>query len=184
MNTLNKFKNINGDWTLFLDRDGVINRKIDGDYVRNVQDFTFLPGVLEAIAQLSTIFGRIIVVTNQQGIGKGLMTHEDLYKVHSHMTQVVGMNGGRIDQVYYCPYLEIYDPACRKPNPGMAFQAKEDFSDIDFKKSVMVGDSSGDIGFGKNVGMLTIKISPKLDEWADKTFVSLYEFAEWMKMMH
>ena len=73
---------INKDWTLFLDRDGVINKKIENDYVRNWSQFEFIEGVIEALKILRNIFGKIIIVTNQRGIGRGLMTENDLHEIH------------------------------------------------------------------------------------------------------
>lgn len=144
---------------LFLDRDGVINKHLPGDYVKNIGQFEFLPGVLEAIVKFNQFFSRIVIVTNQQGIGKGLYTEEDLNMVHTFMLDKVKEAGGRIDAVYFCPYLEKNNDLCRKPNVGMGLQAKSDFPEIDFKQSVMIGDSLSDLQFGRNLGMFTIWIS-------------------------
>lgn len=167
---------LSSEWTLFLDRDGVINKRLMGDYVKKVEEFEFIPGSLESIAAFSSIFSRIIVVTNQQGIGKGLMTHEDLALVHSKMLKLVEQEGGKIDQVYYCPELADQDPECRKPNTGMADQAKIDFPDIDFQKAIMVGDTPTDLEFGKRKGMYTVYINEQQDELADAVYPSLAEF--------
>ena len=147
--------------TLFLDRDGVINQRIPGDYIKTVSEFQFLPGALEAIVEFSKYFKHIFVVTNQQGIGKGLMTAAQLDAVHHHMLVAIDKAGGRIDQVYYCPELAIHNPNCRKPNPGMAQQAKADFPEIEFETSLMVGDSISDMEFGVNLGMGTVFIEGK-----------------------
>ena len=144
---------IDKSWTLFLDRDGVINRRLPGDYVKSWEEFEFLPGVKESLAKLSGIFGRIIIVTNQQGIGKGLMTEEGLKEIHQKMITEVEAAGGRIDAVYHCPGLAKDNPPCRKPNPGMGLQAQQDFPEIVFNKSVMVGDSPSDMEFGTSLGM-------------------------------
>jgi len=144
---------------LFLDRDGVINKHLPGDYVKNIGQFEFLPGVLEAIVKFNQFFSRIVIVTNQQGIGKGLYTEEDLNMVHTFMLDKVKEAGGRIDAVYFCPSLEKNNDLCRKPNVGMGLQAKSDFPEIDFKQSVMIGDSLSDLQFGRNLGMFTIWIS-------------------------
>lgn len=144
---------------LFLDRDGVINKHLPGDYVKNVEQFEFLPGVLDALVQFSAYFTQIVVVTNQQGIGKGLYTEDDLNEVHTFMLEKITEAGGRLDAVYFCPSLEIENPICRKPNVGMALQAQRDFPAIDFKQSVMIGDSMSDMQFGRNLGMFTIWIS-------------------------
>lgn len=144
---------------LFLDRDGVINKHLPGDYVKNIGQFEFLPGVLEAIVKFNQFFSRIVIVTNQQGIGKGLYTEEDLNMVHTFMLDKVKEAGGRIDAVYFCPSLEKNNDLCRKPNVGMGLQAKSDFPEIDFEQSVMIGDSLSDLQFGRNLGMFTIWIS-------------------------
>jgi len=154
--------NIDKDWTLFLDRDGVINYKIENDYVKNWLQFKFLPDALKAIKGLSKIFGKIIIVTNQRGIGRGLMTEKDLLEVHRNMLKNISGAGGRIDKIYYCPYDIDDNSRSRKPNIGMALQAKKDFPEIVFSKSIMVGDSLSDMEFGKKSGMLTIFISKNL----------------------
>lgn len=146
-------------WTLFLDRDGVINKKIDNDYIRNWSQFEFLPGVIDALKILSAKFGRIVIVTNQQGIGKQWMQEEDLHVIHDNMLKVIEKAGGRIDKVYFSPHLRSENSEYRKPQIGMALHAKKDFPDIDFSKSIMVGDSYHDMLFGKNAGMKTVFIS-------------------------
>jgi histidinol-phosphate phosphatase family protein len=157
------------DWTLFLDRDGVINRRIPNDYVKTWEEFSFLPGVLEAIEIFGMYFSRIFIVTNQAGIEKGIMTHESLKEIHDQMLEYISYNGGHIDEVYYCPFTSLSDPLCRKPNPGMALEAQKDFPEIRFEKSVMIGDSDSDIVFGNNLGMRTILVGNK----GDNTFGSL-----------
>lgn len=150
--------------TLFLDRDGVINKRIPGAYVEKVEQFNFFPNLAEHFKILNKFFSRVIVVTNQQGIGKELMTHEDLAVVHDYMLFEIEMNDGVVDAVYYCPELADFDPPCRKPNPGMALEAKTNFPDIDFKNSLMVGDSESDIQFGNRLGMKTLLVKTKKGE--------------------
>jgi D-glycero-D-manno-heptose 1,7-bisphosphate phosphatase len=148
--------------TLFLDRDGIINIHLKNDYVKNWEEFEFLPGVLEAFALLSQEFQKILIVTNQRGVGKGLMTENNLKCIHQKMISEIEKYGGRIDKIYYCTDVNS-ENINRKPNSGMAFQAKKDFPDIEFTRSVMVGDSLSDLEFGKRLGMKTIlinKISP------------------------
>jgi D-glycero-D-manno-heptose 1,7-bisphosphate phosphatase len=147
------------DWTLFLDRDGVINLRLQDDYVKRWDEFVFLDGAIEAIVALSRQFARVVVVTNQQGVGKGLMREDDLKMIHAKMVEAIAHAGGKIDRVYYCTALAQEDAPCRKPNPGMAQQAKHDFPEINFRKSLMVGDSLSDILFGKNLGMTTVLIA-------------------------
>lgn len=156
---LEKLK-VNNNWTLFLDRDGVINTHLPDDYVKTWDEFIFNDGVLESIKQLSKIFGRIIVVTNQQGIGKGLMTEDDLVTIHAKMLHEIVQAGGHIDAIYFAPNLITNDTkGMRKPNTGMAIQAKTDFPEIDFSKSIMVGDTASDMQFGKNAGMFTVFVN-------------------------
>jgi histidinol-phosphate phosphatase family protein len=167
------------DWTLFLDRDGVISWKKPGDYIRNWEEFRFLPGVLEALAVFDRIFGRIIIVSNQQGIGKGMMSAECLKMIDFRMKQEIAKNGGRIDASYYCTHLATENHPDRKPNTGMGLKAKSDFPEIDFSKSVMVGDSLSDMEFGKRLKMVTVLISENEDKLttADYKFQSLISFA-------
>ena len=171
-----KYPTIDNEWTLFLDRDGVLNKKLPGRYVTTPQELVILPGVLDAMAHFSSIFKRIIVVTNQQGIGKEIMTSEDLARVHDSLLDQLNYFGGRIDEIYFCPDLEHENPPNRKPNPGMGYQAKKDFPDINFKKSIMVGDSVSDILFGKSLNMVTVRISNIKDPQADFTHPSLRDF--------
>lgn len=171
-------------WTLFLDRDGVINSRIMGGYVTRIKDFHILPGVIDAIGIFNRIFNRIIVVTNQAGVGKDLMTDEDLKMIHQFFEDRLEEAGHHIDKIYSCTDIPDQPNNCRKPHPEMAFRAQSDFSDIDFNKSMMVGDTVSDMEFGRNIGAKTIlinyfseeqrKINPKL---IDYTFKSLYDFA-------
>lgn len=144
--------------TLFLDRDGVINVQKRGGYIQNCAEFQFLPKDLTIFKKISEFFGTVLVVTNQQGIAKGLMTENDLNEIHNYMLTEIANAGGHINKVYFCPDFAYLNSACRKPNTGMALKAKEDFPDIDFANAVMVGDSDTDIEFGKRLGMLTVWI--------------------------
>ncbi len=170
--------NIDKSWTLFLDRDGVINVRFPGDYVKRVDEFEFLPGVPEAIAKFSNLFGKVIVVTNQQGIARGVYSHEDLFEIHSHMKREVEKAGGNIAHVYYAPQAAAENSPMRKPGIGMAVQAKKDFPEIDFSKSIMVGDTQSDMEFGRDAGMKTIFVGDgELKIEVDAKFDSLQELA-------
>ena len=151
-------------FTLFLDRDGVINRRIPGSYITRWEDFEFLPGVLTALQILNPLVGRIVIATNQQGIRKGIFDEAALEQVHQKMLERIHEAGGRIDKVYYCPELAITNPRCRKPNPGMAEQAQADFSEIKFHESIMAGDSASDIQFANQLGMKSARIYTRDDE--------------------
>ena len=148
---------IDKTWTLFLDRDGVINLHYPNDYVKKWTEFYFLEGVMDALKDLSHKFRRILIVTNQQGVGKGLMTQSDLDVIHTEMLKEVRKHGGRIHAIYAATELVTNDiKAMRKPAIGMATQARKDFAEIDFAKSIMIGDSATDMQFGRNAGMKTI----------------------------
>ncbi len=173
---------------LFLDRDGVINKRIPGSYVIHPNQFEFLPGALEAIQYLGTQFDKVLVATNQQGVDKGIFSEMALTRVHEHMLEAIKTAGGRIDKVYVCTKLAKDNPPDRKPNTGMGLQAKEDFPEIDFEQSVMVGDSVSDIEFAQRLGMQAILIATKeeeLEAYEQLTvagrFMALKEYAESLK---
>jgi len=169
--------NINKNWTLFLDRDGVINKKLDNNYVKHWVEFEFLDGVFDALKYLSGIFGRMVVVTNQQGIGKGLYRTEDLEVIHKNMLYEIDYHGGRIDKVYFSPYLHTQNHPTRKPGIGMALTAQTDYPEINFKQSIIIGDSMSDMEFGRAAGMKTIFICEERteNEKIDFNFKSLNE---------
>jgi len=155
MFALNK---INRSWTLFLDRDGVINHEKEGSYIFNWNEFKFYDGVLNALKILNNYFDTIVMVTNQRGIGKKLMTVDDLNHIHQQMLVAIEQNGGRIDKIYYCSDIDNASPN-RKPNHGMALQAQKDFTTINFAKSIIVGNKLSDMQFGRNAGMHTVFVA-------------------------
>ncbi len=144
--------NLDGVQTLLLDRDGVINRLRVNDYVKCWEEFEFLPGVLEAIAKAAKQVNRIFIVTNQRGVGKGLMTERDLKDIHGKMLNAIKSNGGRIDGIYYCTAIDPANPR-RKPNSGMFHEILRDFPDVDPCATLMVGDSDSDRQFALNCGI-------------------------------
>lgn len=164
---------IDTSWTLFLDRDGVINKKLEGNYVKIIDEFEFLPYALEAIKLFSSRFHKVVIVTNQQGISKRLMTEDDLNKVHQYLLQEVQNFGGRIDAIYHAPQLAKENSIMRKPNIGMALKAKEEFPSIDFKKSIMVGDSISDMEFAKNANMFGVLIGQSKRYYCADSLISL-----------
>ncbi|MBR77165.1 MAG: phosphatase [Flavobacteriales bacterium] len=145
--------------TLFLDRDGVINHKIENDYVKSIQDFKFIPEFIYVVKDLSLLFNRIIIITNQQGIGKGLMSICDLNEIHEYMLNTINDNNGKIDKIYFCPHLASENCFCRKPSPGMIQKAFQDYPDIDRSKSYFIGDSDSDMQAGKAEKLISIKVS-------------------------
>lgn len=173
--------------TLFLDRDGVINQRTPGDYVKSPGEFVPAPGLAEAMRLLAPHFRHILVITNQQGIGKGLMGEMELANVHHKMRQLATAEGGRIDRVYYCPHRKEDNCPCRKPATGMAWQALEDFPDLNLEDAWMVGDSASDMEFAQRLGIRKVLIRGKLDELdvlakvdVDFAFDSLLEFARFI----
>lgn len=175
-------KQIDKTWTLFLDRDGVINEERIGEYILHWGEFIFGKGVLDVFKKLGVLFGRVIVVSNQRGVGKGLMTEEALQSIHFEMQREVEIVSGKIDKIYYCTEK---DDQCfnRKPNPGMALMAIRDFPDIDLAKSIMVGNKPSDMKFGRSAGMYTVFVKTTNPDQEfphpdiDMTFPSLYDFA-------
>lgn len=144
---------------VFLDRDGVINRKApDGQYVTRWEDFHLLPGVVEGIAQLNRAGIRVIVVTNQRCVAKGLLTESDLQRLHSRMSAQLAQAGAFIDAIYYCPHSLEASCGCRKPAPGMLLEAAREHN-LDLSTSWMIGDSGSDIQAGKIAGCRTVLVS-------------------------
>ncbi len=174
---------IDRGWTVFLDRDGVINHEKENDYILNWEEFKFYDESLAAIPLLNQCFNRIIVATNQKGIGKGVMPLSALQAIHHNMLQRIEIAGGKIDRIYFCPDLEDNSPN-RKPQHGMALKAQLDFPEIDFSKSIMVGNRMSDMKFGRNAGMHTVFLAtthpetPFPDPHIDLRFTNLLSFAE------
>ena len=150
-----KYSTIDKSWTLFLDRDGVINHDKVGSYIFSPDEFKFYDDVPDALKMLAGKFGKIIIATNQRGVGRGMMSLQDLHAIHQKMQSGVESAGGRIDEIFYATSIDNDDPL-RKPNPGMAVRAKDRFPEIDFSRSVMVGNNISDMQFGRNAGMYTI----------------------------
>ncbi len=159
---------IDPTWTLFLDRDGVINVLRVDDYVKTLDEFIFNEGALTAISYLNTFFCRTIVVTNQQGVGKGLYSVKILNEIHKYMVEEIANLSGTIDAVYFAPQLKEEESNMRKPNIGMALAAQLKFPEINFEKSLMIGDTKSDMAFADNANMKKIlinhgKINPDFD---------------------
>jgi len=174
--------------TLFLDRDGVINKHLIGDYVKSPQEFIFLEGVVEALKELSLLFRHILIVSNQRGVGKGIMSMDDLYEIHKFMLDIINAGGGRIDKIYICTDIEESSPN-RKPNIGMIHQALKDFPDIDLKKSWMVGDSRSDIQFANKAQISMALVGDKYNMPKDELRIDMYcpnllTFAKQLKKIH
>jgi D-glycero-D-manno-heptose 1,7-bisphosphate phosphatase len=143
---------------VFLDRDGVINRKAgEGEYVTRWEEFHFLPEVAEGIALLNKAGWSVIVISNQRCVAKGLLTIEELESIHRRMREELVAAGARLDGIYYCPH-ELSPPCgCRKPAPGMLLTAAKELQ-IDLECSWMIGDSETDVEAGKRAGCKTAKL--------------------------
>jgi D-glycero-D-manno-heptose 1,7-bisphosphate phosphatase len=163
---------------IFFDRDGIVNIRIIGDYVKNIEEFRFNPHFTE----LFTTIRRnklAILITNQQGIGKGLMSEADLAIVHNFMqTELLRISGSNFDDIYFSPALESENSPMRKPNPGMILVAMDKWG-ISAEGSWMIGDSTKDHLAGKRAGLRTILIGEfdkALDPSPDYIFPSIGEF--------
>ncbi|MDD4904305.1 MAG: HAD family hydrolase [Candidatus Bipolaricaulis sp.] len=178
--------------TVFLDRDGVINRKpAAGEYVADWAEFALLPGVPQAIVRMNAAGLRVFVVTNQRGIARGLVQESAVREIHRRMVEVLAALGARIDGVYVCPHDEG-ECDCRKPAPGLFRQAQRDVPGVDFAESVVVGDSWTDMEAGNAIGAATIRIEPdseaaratsetaRVGLRVDAVVGSLAEAAEWI----
>ena len=142
--------------TIFLDRDGVINEN-RSDYVKSWGEFRFLPGVPEAIAQLTHAGHRIIVCTNQAGIARGSMSVEAVEDIHHRMRAELVRQGGHIEHVYYCPHGKDEQCRCRKPSPGLLLKARDE-RDVDLRDAVFIGDSMTDVRAGQAAGLRTVLV--------------------------
>ncbi|MDH4200531.1 MAG: HAD-IIIA family hydrolase [Spirochaetia bacterium] len=166
---------IDSSWSLFLDRDGLINERLIDDYVKNIGEFKLNPEFLRYYPIFRKIFHRIFIVTNQRGIARGVMSKADLEKIHTHLEEILEQSGGKPDHIYYCPH-ENNSCNCRKPEPGMGYFAKKDFPEIQFSKSAMIGDSKSDMLFGHNLGMLSVMYPDNQGSFGDLSFQEFISF--------
>jgi len=141
---------------VFLDRDGVINRD-RADYVKNTSEFEFLPGAKEALRRLTESGYTVVVISNQQGVGKGLISPETLAEIDRKLRDEVAEAGGRIDAAYYCPHLAEENCGCRKPATGLIERASRDLG-ISPDSAVMVGDSARDVEAGRRARCYVIAV--------------------------
>jgi D-glycero-alpha-D-manno-heptose 1-phosphate guanylyltransferase len=171
---------IDKTWTLFLDRDGVLNEDKVGSYVFNPGEYIFYEGVPGVFRLFNQKFGRVIIATNQRGVGRNLMSLADLKDVHQKMLSAIENENGKIDAVFFATSINN-DDLIRKPNP---LKAKEQFPEIDFARSIMIGNNISDMEFGRNCGMHTIFLKTTNPDIVlphpgiDLAFNSLTEFAK------
>ena len=174
--------------TLFLDRDGVVNKQILDGYVLDYdQQFVFQPYTIEALQLLRPLFDHLILVTNQQCVGKGLCTNVDILRVHERMQAQLHKQHCAFDAIYYCPHLASEQCNCRKPRIGMALQAQRDYPDIEFQNSLMGGDSLSDIQFAHNAGIHPVHIGVfhpsqqiEIEKLTPHHFHTLFDFAKFL----
>ena len=160
---------------IFLDRDGVLNRKAPGGaYVAELHQFELLPGSLDALVELYRRGYRLFVVTNQRGIATGAVSPVAVEQIHGYLLRKVEDAGARIEHVYVCPHDHVDRCGCRKPLPGMLLQAARDFA-IDLSDSWMIGDSASDIEAGARAGCRTAFVGPGCCDAADLSAPSLNE---------
>ncbi len=154
---------------VFLDRDGVINRKPpDGEYVRSWDQFEFLPGSIEALRHLTERGrGPVIVVTNQRGVARGLMSIEDVEDIHARMLATLAAHGARVAAIHVCPH-EVGTCDCRKPALGLFLRATRDDPLLDLSASAVVGDSLSDLEAGSRLGADTFAVAPDPDELMER----------------
>jgi len=172
---------IKADSALFIDRDGVINLLREQDYVKQKHEFILLNETIPALEIFKKLFKRIFIVTNQQGIGKGLMI-DSIHEIHSYFLSLLP-ESLRPDNIYHCPHLSSQLCACRKPKPGMALMAKNDFPEINLNSSFMIGDSLSDMEFAKNADIQGLFISHKPLENPSvnlPTFSNILEVAQFL----
>lgn len=169
------------EYTLFLDRDGVINEPIIDDYAKVPEDFIFCNVAVNALGELKALFKRVVIVTNQQGVHRQVMSEQDLEDVHLKMYRSMKSIGvSYFDAAFFAPYLRSADHPWRKPSNGMYAKAKEYFEDIDWEKCIMVGDSPGDMALADSKSILKVRIlNPQFDfDNQDFTFQSLSDFVD------
>lgn len=155
---MNLLPKIDQSWTLFLDRDGVINKRNFDGYILQWPDFHFTDGLLDAADQIGQSFGQIFVVTNQQCVAKGQLSEPELAEIHQQMCYALAANGLKITEIKVAIEKKGEAPFRRKPNTTMALELQAQYPSIDFKKSIMVGDTDTDIQFGQMLGMFTVLV--------------------------
>lgn len=142
---------------VFLDRDGVINEKAPPhDYVRNWSDFRFLPNIVDWIRLFNALGYLVIVISNQRGVARGIMSAADVEDIHRRMTAELATRGAILNDIYYCPHEEG-ECDCRKPRPGLVLQAREKW-DIDLAESLLIGDADSDAELAMNCGVRFLRV--------------------------
>lgn len=185
--------------TIILDRDGVINENPPNrSYVCSWDDFSFILNSLEAIHILTVTGFRILLATNQAGIGRGILSEQQLTDIHQRMLTEIKSNGGNIEKIYYCPHHPENGCQCRKPKPGMLKTAAKEYN-FDISDTFFIGDSITDIKAAQNAGASPILVltghgrdtydyyiksnsNDKID-MPEKIFTNLYTASRWLQSM-
>jgi histidinol-phosphate phosphatase family protein len=170
---------------VFLDRDGTINE--DRGYVSDPDELVLLPGAAASIKRLNREGVKVIVITNQSGVGRGLYSAGDVRVVNQRLEELLRLDGARLDGVYYCPHRPDEGCGCRKPETGLIVQAAEEHS-IDLESSFVVGDKASDIGLAKGVNARAVLVltgvgateKDKLDQAPDYVAEDLGAATEWI----
>ncbi|MCX8081825.1 MAG: D-glycero-beta-D-manno-heptose 1,7-bisphosphate 7-phosphatase [bacterium] len=176
--------------TVFLDRDGVISIFTPNDYIKNWGEFAFIDGAIEGLKLLYSNGYRLVIISNQSGINKGLFKIEDLQDITERMKNILKKEGVELAGVYYCVHTSEEDCDCRKPKTGMFMKAKEEIGNIDFQRTYFIGDSDIDVIAGKNIGAKTVlvltgktKTKEEVENWETKPdyiFNNLKEAADFI----
>ena len=159
--------------TLFLDRDGILNKKIENGYVLDFDQVEIIAGAKDFLQIAADHFRRIVVLTNQRCIGLGLLSSEKLVQINYSINQLAG---SFVDKFYVCPHLTEDNCTCRKPKTGLFLIAQKDYN-IDFTRSWMIGDSETDLIPAKQLQIFTLFRSEQDSSFADKNFKSFDELA-------
>ncbi len=157
---------------VFLDRDGVINASPTTRFVTDWKQFRFLPGVLEALQRLKAHGKKVIVVSNQSAVGRGILTRNQLNDITQRMLQRVESAGGKIRAVFYCLHRPDAGCSCRKPKTGLLKKAAQRFG-INLKRSFVVGDAEADIAMGLKAGCRAILVLSGKQTHASTRFMSV-----------
>lgn len=167
---------------VFLDRDGVLNRRVEGGYVTRWTEFQIIPGVPAALSALRALDVWLVIVSNQAGVAKGLLSCEHLAEITCNSLEVFGTAGG-IDAAFFCLHQPSDRCSCRKPQVGLLEQAAEHLN-IDFQRSFLVGDSPADVQAGQAMGCRTVYLDCLPDPSVSASFWArtLGQAAEWIAL--
>ena len=142
---------------VFLDRDGVINKEKDDDYIKKVEEFELLPQVGEFLEKIQRLGYQLVIITNQSAVNRGLLTHSELNKIHETMKNQLSLFDVNISGIYYCPHRPDENCECRKPKTKMFSLAIQEH-EIDIDKSWFIGDKKTDLEAGMCIGLKTLQI--------------------------